>query len=143
MEFSYSRESLMLLLKANGFYWSKCQNERKILMEKRNILHWRYKYLRSIRRYREEGRNFIYLDETWLDLTFKKCWQSEDAMGVVSNISSTGHLIIVHAGSQDGFVRNACLIIKAGQASGDNNGQMNQENFTKWLSEKTFPQCSS
>nr|CAH7725743.1 unnamed protein product [Callosobruchus chinensis] len=65
MEFSYSTESLKLLLKANGFYWRKCQNKRKILMEKPNILHWRYKYLRSIKRYREEGRNIIYLDETW------------------------------------------------------------------------------
>nr|CAH7735624.1 unnamed protein product [Callosobruchus chinensis] len=31
MEFSYSRESLRVLLKANGFYWRKCQNKRKIV----------------------------------------------------------------------------------------------------------------
>lgn len=90
--FPYSRETLRGLLKSNGFFWRKCQNKRKILMERPNILHWRYKYIREIRRYRQEGRNIVYLDETWVDndLTFKKCWQSETLFGVVSNIGSTG-----------------------------------------------------
>lgn len=92
MDFPYSKYTLRRLLKANGFYFRKCGNKRKILMEKPNILHWRYKYLREIKKYREEGRNIVYLDETWVDndLTFKKCWQSNDVFGVISNISSTG-----------------------------------------------------
>lgn len=92
IDFPYGRDSLRLLLKANGFHWRKSQNKRKILMEKPNILHWRYKYIRDIRKFRAENKNIIYLDETWVDndLTFKKCWQSESVFGVVSNISSTG-----------------------------------------------------
>lgn len=92
INFPYGRESLRQLLKANGFYWRKCQNKRKILMERPNILHWRYKYIKAIKKYRGEGRNIIYIDETWVDndLTFKKCWQSDSVFGVVSNISSTG-----------------------------------------------------
>lgn len=46
---------------------------------------------------------------------------------------------MVHAGSEDGFVENACLIFKAGLTSGDYHGQMNRENFTKWLTEKLLP----
>lgn len=34
---------------------------------------------------------------------------------------------------------NAALIFKAGQATGDYHGQMNKENFTKWLKEKLLP----
>jgi hypothetical protein len=32
---------------------------------------------------RSEGRQIFYLDERWVDsnLTFKKCWQSEDVKG--------------------------------------------------------------
>lgn len=73
--FPYTRDSLRRLLKANGFHWKKCQNKRKILMEKPHILHWRYKYLRAIKKYREQNRNIVYIDETWVDndLTFKKC----------------------------------------------------------------------
>lgn len=50
-----------------------------------------------------------------------------------------GRLIVVHAGSKDGFVNNAGLVFKAGQSSGDYHGQMNRENFTKWLDEKLLP----
>lgn len=92
MEFPYGRESLRKLLKANGFFFKKCQNKRKILIERPNILHWRYKYLRAIKKYRQENRPIIYIDETWVDndLTFQKCWQSNDVFGVIKNIGSTG-----------------------------------------------------
>lgn len=45
----------------------------------------------------------------------------------------------MHAGSESGFVDNACLIFKAGLATGDYHGQMNRENFTRWLTEKLLP----
>jgi len=97
MDFPYSKYTLRRLLKANGFFFRKCGNKRKILMERPNILHWRYKYLREIKKYREEGRNIVYLDETWADndLTFKKCWQSNDLFGIISNISSTGKFFVI------------------------------------------------
>lgn len=92
INFPFSRETLRRLLKAKGFYFRKCNNKRKVLMERPNVLHWRYKYLRQMKQYRQEGRNIVYIDETWVDndLTFKKCWQSNDVFGVISNISSTG-----------------------------------------------------
>jgi len=141
MEFPYERDSLRRLLKHNGFYWRRCQNRRKILMEKPNILHLRYKFLRSIKQYRSEGKNIIYLDETWVDtnLSFKKCWQSENVFGVAENISSSGRYIVVHAGNENGFVQGAALIFKAGLSTGDYHGQMNELNFTKWIEEKLLP----
>lgn len=94
INFTYSRETLRKLLKANGFYWRKCQNKRKLLMEKPNILHLRFKYLRSIKQYREQNRPIIFIDETWVDtdLTFSKCWQSAEVFGVVKGGGSTGIL---------------------------------------------------
>ncbi|XP_050301482.1 uncharacterized protein LOC126739728 [Anthonomus grandis grandis] len=105
------------------------------------ILHWRYKYINAIQKYRNEGRNIVYIDETWVDndLTFQKCWQSTDVFGITSNIRASGRLVIVHAGCQNGFIPNASLIFKAGQATGDYHGQMNRENFMKWLEEKLIP----
>lgn len=73
------------------------------------------------------------------DITFKKCWQSDAVFGIIGNIGSTGRLIVVHAGSENGFVENAALIFKAGQTSGDYHGQMNQDNFTKWLETQLLP----
>lgn len=47
--------------------------------------------------------------------------------------------IIVHAGSETGFVDNALLMFKADTKTGDYHDQMNAENFTKWLTEKLLP----
>ena len=141
MEFPYEKKALRILFKYHGFYWKRCQNKRKILMEKPSILHLRYKFIRLIRQYRSEKLNIINLDETWVDtnLTFKKCWQSESVFGVAENISSTGRYIVVHAGNENGFVQGASLIFKAGLSTGDYHGQMNEVNFTKWLTEKLLP----
>jgi hypothetical protein len=88
-------------------------------------------YLRAIRRFRERGHHIIYIDETWIDnnLTVQKCWQSEHQSGVLTNSSSTNRLIVVHAGSERGFVETSLLIFKAGKATGDYHGQMNARNF--------------
>ena len=92
INFPFSRETLRRMLKANGFHWRKCQNKRKLLVERPNILHMRYKYIHAIKKYREEGRNIVYMDETWVDndLTVQNCWQSAEVVGVMKNISSTG-----------------------------------------------------
>lgn len=97
IDFPFSRETLRKVLKANGFCWRKCHNKRKVLVEKPTVLHWRYKFLRAIRKYREEDRNIVYIDETWVDndLTVKKCWQSQNVFGVLSNISSTGEYLVL------------------------------------------------
>ncbi|KAJ8915919.1 hypothetical protein NQ315_015534 [Exocentrus adspersus] len=60
-------------------------------------------------------------------------------MGTSHFLVPSGRLIIVHGGSDKGFVPNASLIFKAGQASGDYHGQMNYDNFSKWLTEKLLP----
>ncbi|XP_076665030.1 uncharacterized protein LOC143367279 [Andrena cerasifolii] len=81
------------------------------------------------------------MDETWVDntLCFSKCWQSEDMLGVLKNNSSSHRLIIVHAGGKNGFVNGADLIFKSGTTTGDYHGQMNAENFVKWIEEKLLP----
>jgi hypothetical protein len=48
-------------------------------------------------------------------------------------------LIVVHAGSVPGFVSGAKLIFKANTSTGDYNGEMIGEIFTKWLNEKLIP----
>lgn len=116
-------------------------SKRKILIERQDIVNWRSKYLVKIKQYREEGRSIVYIDETWVDsnLTFRKCWQSNDVMGVQENVNSANRLIILHAGTSNGFIPEAKLVYKAGGATGDYHGQMNGHNFQKWLMEKLLP----
>ncbi|KAF8777600.1 hypothetical protein HNY73_014441 [Argiope bruennichi] len=55
------------------------------------------------------------------------------------NVNSKNRLIIVHAGSSTGFIPGAQLIYKASTKTGDYHGQMNYENFEKWVLEKLIP----
>lgn len=43
------------------------------------------------------------------------------------------------AGSKNGFITGAHLVFRAGLATGDYHGQMNAENYEKWMREKLIP----
>lgn len=139
--FSWKKDTLCKVLHSMNFRWKKCVNKRKFLMERPDIVFWRHRYLRQMRRHREAGRPIVYIDETWVDsnLTFKKCWQDDTVLGATANVNSKNRLIVVHAGSSTGFLANAQLVYKASTKSGDYHGQMNYENFEKWVLEKLLP----
>ena len=141
LDFPWKLWTLQRLLHKMGYKWKKSTNIRKILVEKPNIVAWCDKYLTAIDSYRNQGRNIIYLDETWVDntLSFSKCWQNDEEMGILKNNSSFHRYIIVHAGGEGGFVKDAALIFKARSTTGDYHGQMNALNFEKWINEKLLP----
>lgn len=138
--FPWKKETLRKFLLRIGFRWKRCIDQRKTLIERADIVAWRCRFLREMKKFRESKREIVYLDETWIDcnLAFSKCWQDEKIGAIVKE--RAGHrLIVVHAGSKSGFVKNAELIFKAGTATGDYHGQMNYDNFEKWLKEKLIP----
>lgn len=47
--------------------------------------------------------------------------------------------IILHAGSEEGFVDNASRIFKSKSKKGDYHGEMNAENFEKWIKNDLLP----
>lgn len=138
IDFPWKEETLRRLLHQMGFKWKRCNKLRKILIERPDIVNWRARYLREIQKFRHEKMNIFYIDETWVDnnLTFGKCWISNEVHGVLTNTSSSNRVIVVSAGSKDGFLEGAMLIFRAGKAKGDYHGQMNGVNFEKWVEEK-------
>jgi len=63
----------------------------------------------------------FYWDEFQIDLnlTFQKCWQkNNDVKGIIMG-SLFKRLIIVHTGSQNGFLPGGHLMYKAGQTHGN------------------------
>ncbi|CAG9134081.1 unnamed protein product [Plutella xylostella] len=140
-----SREHLRRLLKDIGFQYKKCRSNRQVLMETSNIAAKRELYLRQIIENRslppELQKDIIYLDESYIHATykFKKCWQSIDTHGVITDISKGKRWIIVHAGNEKGFVPNALLIFSGTNKQEDYHSEMNRHNFTKWITEKLIP----
>lgn len=98
-----------------------------------------------MRKNRIEGRSVVLLDETYIHASYsvKKCWQTEDEKGVLTNDSTGSRWIIVHAGGEMGFILNAQLIFKSQSKSGDYHDDMNKTNFMKWLQEKLIPNLPS
>ena len=104
----------------------------------------RCKYLRKIKEYRQEQRNIVFMDETWINAhhTKEKEWTSKDLSQRRQVLASKGQrLIICHAGSaEEGFVENADLVFKSKSTDNrDYHTEMDGHNFTKWVSAKLLP----
>ncbi|XP_068897191.1 uncharacterized protein [Tenebrio molitor] len=116
--------SFRCLVHKIGFRWKKTQDNRKTLVEKFDIKAKRVEYLRRIKRYREEGWNIIYCDETYLHSshTSPLAWDDGSNRCLKAPVGKGSRLIILHAGGATGF---------------------NSENFMKWLTEKFVKNVSA
>ncbi|XP_046960672.1 uncharacterized protein LOC124530527 [Vanessa cardui] len=142
IDFKGSRTTLWRIMKEMGFYFKKCRSKRNVLMERPDIVAWRYRFLEVMRQNRIGNQcPVVYLDETYIHATYcaGKCWQSEKEQGALSSDSKGPRWIIVHAGGAMGFIPNAQLIFRSQSQAADYHDDMNQTNFNKWLSEKLIP----
>ena len=105
----------------------------------------RAEFLRKMTELRNSGftHSIIYLDETWINQnhSHSKCWidtKSNKATGIHTPTGKGGRLIILHAGSKDGFIKNAELIFQA-KNDGDYHHQMNHVVFEKWFRFQLLP----
>ena len=80
----------------------------------------------------------FYMHKTWTDsnLTFRKCWQEGEVMGIHTHVNMGNRLIMLHVGELVNFFLCAHLIYKTGLEAGDYHGQMNSIDFEKWGSKK-------
>ena len=112
-----------------------------MLVEKPAIICQRLTFYKRKQDLEQNGFRLVYIDETWIDTAYtaKRCWQSKDTDSVLSPCNRGQRLIVVHAGSEDGFIPGARLIYKAALSTGDYHNEMNAKNFTKWLEEMLLP----
>lgn len=76
----------------------------------------RFKYLKHIKAFRNEGRPIIvYTDESYIHTNHvqKKSWTKNSNSGIMQNLTKGVRVIIVHAGSSEGFIPNALLTYRA------------------------------
>jgi hypothetical protein len=145
INFPWVRKSLTRVVKSIGITWKKSNSKRRILIEKPEIVSWCHKYLVQMKRFREQGKEMFYVDESWIDsnITYSKCWQGQTEFGIQKNYNTGNRLILLHAGSENDFLHNAMLVYKAGEATGNYHGQMNGTNFEKWVHKMLAPNLPS
>ncbi|XP_060846333.1 uncharacterized protein LOC132925995 [Rhopalosiphum padi] len=139
--------NLHRLLKSMDFVYSK-HRRNSALIEKDEIVLWRRRYLENIRKYREEGRHLYYLDETWINAgnCTSKTWVDktiksprdaflQDLATGSQNPSGKGkRLIVLHIGSEDGFVPGGLLCFESKKTT-DYHEEMNGDTFYDWMTD--------
>ena len=138
--------NLYRVLKGLNFQYTK-RVRNSALIERDDIVIWRNKYLESIRKYRQQGRPIYYLDETWVnagDCT-QKTWvdntvtSHRDAFlkgltcGTTNPSGKGKRIIVVHIGSDEGFVPGGLLSFESKKNSNDYHEEMNGETFFNWI----------
>ena len=139
-----SKQTLWKTVRELGFTFRKTKGGKNMLCERAHLVAARSKYLREIRKMRQDGFDPVFIDETWINShhTNEKEWMSMDGTQRRNVPSSKGErIIITHAGSSEvGFIPNADLIFRS--KSNDNrdyHSEMNGPMFKKWLCEKLLP----
>lgn len=129
---TYKRTNLYYLLRELNFTYCK-RGRNSALIERDDIVLWRTKYIQDIRKYRQEGRSIYYLDETWANIGdyMEKIWVDKtvkshrDAFlsgfstGAPNPTGKGKRLIIVHIGSEEGFVNGGLLVFESKKGSAD------------------------
>ena len=145
--FSEERTTLWRVIRKMGFKYKKVNDKRYIYEQPRKIVR-RCEYLRRLRRNRREGRPVIYLDETWANARdgIEKMWVEDDPRAVggtkggIRKPSGKGsRLIILHAGSDNGWINGADLVFQSKKATGDYHDEMTSEHFEEWFHDSLMP----
>ncbi|CAC5422960.1 unnamed protein product [Mytilus coruscus] len=130
---------------------------RRHVVERDEVVALRHQYLRQVRKYRQQERHIVYLDETWLNSNHvvKGDWldKSSTSMSVIEpHCEGSGRslpsdkgtrLIILDAGSsQQGLIPSVGLIFESKTNSSDYHDEMNSEHFTEWFRDTLIPRLS-
>ncbi|XP_037568094.1 uncharacterized protein LOC119448962 [Dermacentor silvarum] len=108
---------------------------------------------RTMQRTLNDLGTIYYLDETWVNagytketvLTDTKVMSRQDAFrqglstGIRALSGKGGRLIVLHAGSAEGFVDGAGLLFRAKKGAGDYHTEMDAPRFQKWFVEQFLP----
>lgn len=136
--YSGSGESTRRLLRSLGFSFKKCNDGRKFLMERSDIVAARIAFLRKMHslRVNKDTRPIVYLDETWVNQNHTKSfiWQDKNRSGGLKvPLGKGGRLIVCHAGSAKfGFISGAKLVFRSGSSNNDYHSEMTYDVFKQW-----------
>lgn len=111
-EIKLSEATLRRYLLKMGFAYKRIEKQNK-LMESQRIREARNQYLNETKKYREENRCIVYLDETWYDThdTVSKGWTDLSGNCIMQVPTNKGKRItILHAGTENGWIPNTLFL---------------------------------
>lgn len=145
-----SETSLWRLLHVMGFCYKTAQRKMYARKESLEIVCRRISALRLLKQFREEGRQVVYVDETWFTtrMSHSKEWVDTTEPSTSPTYSRQvppgegERFVVVAAGTRKGFIEDSFLCYTARNNSGDYHGEMNAQLFHRWLTTKLLPSLS-
>ncbi|XP_008181478.1 uncharacterized protein LOC103308943 [Acyrthosiphon pisum] len=118
-----------------------------VLTKREDLIVQRRSYLYNIRKYRQEGRQIYYLDETCLNAGdfVDRVWKDNTVLSkhdafnkglTTGSTNPTGkgkRLMILHIGSDKGFLPGGLLCFESKKNSADYHDEINGDNFKEWF----------
>jgi len=141
---NFKRSTLYTIIKKLDFVFEK-RKRCSVLTEREDLIVWRRNYLYNIRKYRQEGRQIYYLDETWLNAgdCVDRVWKDNTVLSkhhnkglTTGSTNPTGQgkrLIILHVGSDKGFLPGGLLCFESKRNNADYHDEMNGDDFKEWF----------
>ena len=122
-----------------GMEYCKRQVKALSYQEKLSMVAQRDSFLQQLEKYRQDGYDIVYQDETFIHHHHKLMygWMTEETQHKAQ--SKGRRFVILHAGCGDyGWVQNALLIYQE-SGRGEYHGKLNGPLFVRWFTQQLLP----
>ena len=139
--------SVWRMLHQMGFRYRAAKSKMYVVKESMEMVCHRAKALRALRQLRGEGREAVYLDETWFTTRMNHSTEWVDGDEVVTSARYSRQVppgegerfVVLGAGTENGFVEGSYPSFVTNSSSGDYHGAVNSTLFLRWLTEQLLP----